>query len=94
MALAFGKCKYVRLFSYQIAFAEFQGSLWQLKDVIADAVFIRSVFDVDITLGNALDVNVAFLVHANFSSLTDLSLSFFGPIVAHWVVEAIQSNPL
>lgn len=80
--------------SYQISFAEFQGSLRQLEDVIADAVFIRSVFDVDITLWNALDVDVAFLVHAHLGSFADLPFRFLGPIVAHRIVKAIQSDPM
>jgi hypothetical protein len=80
--------------SYQVAFAEFEGSLRQFEDIIADAIFICRVLDVDVTLGNALDVDVSFLVHSNLGAFADLTFGFFGPVVTHRVIKTVQSNPM
>lgn len=80
--------------THQVAFAEFQSSLRQFEDIVSDTVLIRSVFNVDVTLGDAFDMDVAFLVHAHFSAFANLSLGLFGPVVAHRVVKTVQSNPI
>ena len=66
----------------------------QLEDVVADAVLVSRVFYVDVALGDALDVDVAFLVHAHFSALANLPLSLLGPVVTHRIVETVQPDPV
>ena len=79
--------------SYQVAFAKFEGSLRQFKDIVTDGILIGCVLDVNVAFSDALDVNVALLIHTHFGSFANVSLCLIGPVVSHRVVKAIQSDP-
>ena len=75
------------------SFAELEGALGDLQDVVADAVLVGRVLDVDVGLGDALDVDVALLVHAHLGALADVPLHLLRLGVAHRVVEPVQPDP-
>jgi len=72
--------------------SEFESALRQFEDIVANAVLVGRVLDVNVALGDAFDVDVAFLVHAHFGALTDVPLGFLRFVVPHRVVETVQPN--
>lgn len=78
--------------AHQVSLAELEGALRQLQDVAAYPVLVGGVLDVDVALRDALDVDVALLVHAHLGALADLALGLLGAVVSHRVVEPVQAD--
>ena len=72
---------------------ELEGAVGQLEDVVGHGVLLEGVLDEDGVLGEALDQDVARLVHLDLAALADLRLELLRLRVAHRVLEAVHSDP-
>ena len=72
---------------------ELEGAVGQLEDVVGHGVLLEGVLDEDGVLGEALDQDVARLVHLDLAALADLRLELLRLRIAHRVLEAVHSDP-